>query len=365
MPLSLPLNPSLAHLPVYQPGRPIEEVARELNLPAADIIKLASNENPFGPSPKALAAMKEAVERVHLYPDGNVFYLKHKLAETLSVEPANLIFGNGSSEILELVGHALLAPDTEVVVSQYCFAVYPIVTHLFGARLVEVPAKQFGHDIPAMLAAITPKTRIIFVANPNNPTGTLAPPEHIARLVNEVPANVLLVMDEAYLEFLDRPVDLLPLVRRGDFPNLLLTRTFSKIYGLAGLRLGYGIGHPELIAALEKTRQPFNINLVSQAAALAALDDAGHVRLTRENNRAGLEHYTTAFRQMGLEFVPSHANFILVKVGDGKRVFGELQQRGVIVRPMAGYGLPGWIRISIGTAQENTRCLESLKAVLK
>lgn len=364
MSLPLPLHPALKSLPVYQPGRPIEEVARELGLPAADIIKLASNENPFGPSPLALAAMKGAIEKVHLYPDGNVFHLKQKLAQLLAVEPASLIFGNGSNEILELVGHALLEPGTEVVASQYCFAVYPIVAHLFGARLVTVPARDFGHDIPAMLNAITPRTRIVFVANPNNPTGTRASDADIVRLVNEVPSGVLLVMDEAYIEFLHKPVDLLPLVRRGDFPNLLLTRTFSKIYGLAGLRLGYGIGHPELIAALEKTRQPFNINLVSQAAALAALDDAPHVAKTRENNRAGLEFYELAFRKLGLKFVPSHANFILVRVGDGKRAFAELQKRGVIVRPMASYDLPEWVRISIGTPRENARCLEALQEVL-
>lgn len=364
MSYSLPLNPSLANLPVYQPGRPVEEVARELGLPAADIIKLASNENPFGPSPKAVAAMQEAVRKVHLYPDGNVFYLKQKLAARLEVQTPNLIFGNGSNEILELVGHVLMAPGAEVVVSQYCFAVYPIVTHLFGARLVEVPAKDFGHDIPAMLAAITPQTRVIFVANPNNPTGTLIPAAEISRLLREVPANVLIVMDEAYLEFLPDAQDLLPLIRSGAQTNLLLCRTFSKIYGLAGLRLGYGIGHPTLITAMEKARQPFNINLVSQSAALAALDDDEHVARTRANNQAGLKQYEEACRKLGLEFVPSAANFLLIKVGDGKRVFQELQQRGIITRPMAGYGLPGWIRISVGTETENQRCLKALAGVM-
>ncbi len=360
----LPLNPVLRNLPVYVPGRPIEEVARELGLPVDGVIKLASNENPFGPSPKALAAMQDAVRKVHLYPDGNVFYLKQKLSQQLDVEPSNLIFGNGSNEILELVGHALMEPGAEVVVSQYCFAVYPIVTHLFGAKLVEVPAREFGHDIPAMLRAITPKTRVLFVANPNNPTGTLAGNDDIAALLNEVPPHVLLVMDEAYIEFLRNPMELLPFIRRGDFPNLLLCRTFSKIYGLAGLRLGYGVGHPELVAALEKTRQPFNINLVSQAAALAALDDAEHVEKTRANNAAGLAFYETECRKLGLTFIPSHANFILIKVGDGRDVFQGLQSRGVITRPMAGYGLPEWLRISVGTQQENQRCVQALREVL-
>ncbi len=350
---------------MYQPGRPIEEVARELGLPAAGIIKVASNENPFGPSPLALAALQKALAGVNLYPDGNAFYLKHKLAAKLSVEPANLILGNGSNEIIEFAGHALLAPGADVVVSQYCFAVYPIVTALFGANLITVPAKNYGHDLPGMLKAITPHTRIVFVANPNNPTGTLAPREEVIQFVNDVPDDVLLVMDEAYLDFLDNPLDLSPLVRLGTRPNLMLMRTFSKIYGLAGLRIGYGIGNSEFIAALEKIRQPFNINLLAQTAALAALDDVEHIRKTRANNFAGLEFFKRAFRDLKLEYVPSFANFILVRVGDGQRVFEAMQKQGVIVRPMAGYQLPEWIRISIGTPQENERCLAALKAALK
>ena len=364
MALSVPLNPALATLPVYQPGRPIEEVARELGLPADDIIKLASNENPLGPSPKALAAMRDALRQVNLYPDGNAFYLKNRLARELSVQPVNLILGNGSNEILEFVGHACLGPGADVVVSQYCFAVYPIVTRLFGANLVVVPARDYGHDLPAMLKAISPATRIVFVANPNNPTGTLAPAADVLRLVNEIPDHVLLVMDEAYLDFLDKPVDLLPLIRSGGKPNLLLARTFSKIYGLAGLRLGYGIGQPELIAALEKIRQPFNINLVAQAGALAALDDREHLTLTRANNAQGLDLLQGAFRQMGLPYVPSAANFVLVRVGNGQRVFEDLQRQGVIARPMGGYQLPEWIRITVGTPEQNQRCLAALKKAL-
>lgn len=361
---SLPLNPCLEHLPVYQPGRPIDEVARELGLPAADIIKLASNENPLGPSPKALEAMRRTLPQLHLYPDGNAFYLKRRLAEVLEVQPANLTLGNGSNEVLELVGHALIAPDTEVVVSRYCFAVYPIVTHLCGGRLVEVPARNHGHDLPAMLAAITPRTRVVFVANPNNPTGTLAPAAEVMRLIQDAPPQVLVVIDEAYIEFLDAPLDLLPLIRSGAKPNLLLTRTFSKIHGIAGLRLGYGIGHPGFIAALESIRQPFNTNALAQAAALAALDDHEHIRRTRENNAAGLRFFQEAFRGLGLEFLPSAANFILVCVGEGGRVSNEMQKRGVIVRPMGGYRLPEWIRITVGTPAENQRCLKSLTEIL-
>ena len=244
-----------------------------------------------------------------------------------------------------------------MVVSQYCFAVYPIVTALFGANLITVPATHYGHDLPAMLRAITPRTRIVFVANPNNPTGTLAPREEVIRFVNDVPDDVLLVMDEAYIDFCDDPLDLVPLVRKGTKPNLILMRTFSKIYGLAGLRIGYGIGHPDFVAVLEKIRQPFNINLLAQTAAMAALDDAEHVRKTRLNNSAGLKFFEQAFRDLKLEFVPSAANFILVRVGKGQKVFEALQKQGVIVRPMGGYQLPEWIRITVGTPQENERCL--------
>ena len=364
MPSPLPLNPSLANLPVYQPGRPIEEVARELGMPASDIIKLASNENPLGPSPAALAAMERAIQSLHLYPDGNAFYLKNKLAEKLGIETTNLILGNGSNEIIEFIGHALMAPGTDVITSEYCFAVYPIVTRLFGANLVTVPAHGHSHDLPAMLRAITPNTRVVFVANPNNPTGTLADARDIMRLVDEVPPHILIAMDEAYIEFLDEPCDLLPLIRTGKVPNLLLMRTFSKIYGLAGLRLGYGIGHPDLVSTFEKIRQPFNINSLVQAGALAALDDSEHIARTRRNNSEGLKFFESAFRELKLQFTPSSANFILVHVGDGQKVFAELQKLGVIVRPMAGYKLPEWIRISIGSPAENSRCLAALRKVL-
>jgi histidinol-phosphate aminotransferase len=363
-PSALALNPALATLPVYQPGRPIEEVARELGLPAASIIKLASNENPLGPSPLAVEAMRNAAAQLHLYPDGNAFHLKRRLADSLGMEPEHLILGNGSNEIIEFIGHALMAPGTEVVVSEYGFAIYPIVTRMFGATLVTVPARELGHDLPAMLRAITPRTRVLFVANPNNPTGTLAPREEVVELLNAIPPHVLLVMDEAYIEFLDDPVDCLPLIRNGVMPNLLLMRTFSKILGLAGLRLGYGIGPPALVAAMEKIRQPFNINSIAQAGALAALEDHEHVRRTRRNNAAGRAAYEQAFVEMKRRFVPSHANFVLVHVGEGARVFQALQRSGIITRPMAGYGLPEWLRISIGTPEENTRCIAALREVL-
>ena len=362
------INPFLKNLPVYQPGRPIEEVARELNLPAASIIKVASNENPFGPSPLALAAMQKAAAVAHLYPDGNAFYLKQKLAAKHGLEPGNLILGNGSNEIIEFVAHALLDGNdgqADVVVSQFCFAIYPIVAKMFGANIITVPAKNYGHDLPAMLRAITPRTRIVFVANPNNPTGTLASREEVIQFVNDVPDDVLLVMDEAYIEFLNDAVDLIPLIRLGTRKNLVLMRTFSKIYGLAGLRVGYGIASTELVSAFEKIRQPFNINSLAQAAALAAMDDDEHVRKTRANNFAGLDFFARALRELKLEYVPSQANFILVRVGEGSKVFDAMQRHGVIVRPMGGYLLPEWIRVSVGTPAENERCLKALKEVLK
>jgi histidinol-phosphate aminotransferase len=365
MKLPFCLNPALETLPVYQPGRPIEEVARELGLPARRIIKMASNENPFGPSPAALAALKAAARHMHLYPDGNAYYLKQKLAAKLGVDTGNLILGNGSNDILEFLAHALLGPGAEVVMSQYCFVVYPLVTRLLGASPVIVPARDYGHDLPAMRRAITPRTKLIFVGNPNNPTGTLARPEEVRQLLDETPPQVVIAMDQAYIEFMEQPDDLVALIRRGEKPNLILLRTFSKIYGLAGLRLGYGIGHRDFMAALEKIRQPFNVNSMAQAAGLAALDDEAYMQKTRQNNFQGLKFFEEALRGMGVEYVPSSANFILLRVGDGRRVFSELQAAGIIVRPMEIYGLPEWLRISIGLPRENQRCLKALQKILR
>ena len=360
----LPFNPALEGLAVYQPGRPIEEVARELGLSADDIIKLASNENPLGPSPAALAAMEKTLKTLHLYPDGNAYYLKRVLAARLALDPRQVILGNGSNEIIEFIGHALLEPGAEVVVSQYCFLVYPIITQLFQGKLVTVPARNFGHDLEAMRRAITARTRVIFVASPNNPTGTVVPSKEIEEFIDAVPPEILVAIDEAYVEFLDQPADLLPRLRAGRQANLLLMRTFSKIYGLAGLRLGYGLGHADLIAALEKVRQPFNTNALVQAGAIAALGDTEHIQRTRQNNAAGLRFYEEGFRRLKLEWVPSSANFILVRVGEGSRICAALQEQGVIVRPMGAYALPEWIRISIGTPAENQRCLAVLQRVL-
>ena len=364
MSIPSPVNRSLNDIPVYQPGRPIEEVARELGLPASSIIKLASNENPLGPSPKAMAAMRDVIANLHLYPDGNAFYLKQALAKKLGVQTSNLILGNGSNEIIEFVGHAYMATGVDVVVSQYCFAVYPLVTRLFGANLITVRAQNYGHDLSAMLKAITPNTRVVFVANPNNPTGTLASKEALRQFVDAIPEHVLLALDEAYIEFLDDPADFVADIREGKRQNVVIMRTFSKIFGLAGLRLGYGIAHPDLIAAFEKIRQPFNINAIAQAGALAALADDEHTGKTRANNSSGLRFFEHACHELKVEIIPSAANFLLLKVGEGQRVFEALQREGVITRPMGGYQLPEWIRISIGSSGENQRCLAALKKVL-
>lgn len=359
-----PVNPGLATLPVYVPGKPIEDVARELGLAEREIIKLASNENPLGPSPAALAAMEHVLAHINLYPDGNAFHLRLRLAAKLGVTPAHLLLGNGSNEIIEFVGHGYMAPGVDVVASQYCFLVYPLVTKLFGANLISVPARNFAHDLGAMRRAITPRTRVVFVANPNNPTGTRLANDDLLAFAQDLPREVLLVLDEAYVEFLDSPPDFLTLIRGGELANVLVLRTFSKIFGLAGLRIGYGVGHPELVAALEKVRQPFNLNSIAQAGALAALDDARHLADTRANNATGQQFFAAAFQAMRLEFIPSSANFVLVKVGQGAAVYEAMQRRGVIVRPMGAYQLDDWVRITIGTPAENQRCLEALKQVL-
>jgi histidinol-phosphate aminotransferase len=354
------LNSCLASLPTYQPGRPIEEVAREIGIAPGNIIKLASNENPLGPSPLAIKAMTEAIHEVHLYPDGNAFYLKQKLSGMLDVRPDRLILGNGSNEIIEFITHAFVRPGTEVVCSQYCFAIYPILTLMMGGSVVEVPAKGLAHDLEAMAAAVTSKTAAVFVANPNNPTGTLASPEEIEKFIESIPPDVPVIIDEAYVEYLEEPADLLRHIRSGTHPNLILMRTFSKIYGLAGLRIGYGMADPEIIAALERIRQPFNVNLVAQKAALAALDDHDYLDKSRSINAEGLHQLAQGLADLDIPFEKSYCNFILARLGDASQAFVELQKSGIITRPMAGYKLPEWLRISVGTPEQNARCLEAL-----
>ena len=373
------MNEWISSVPVYEPGKPIEEVARELGFDdAADIIKVASNENELGPSPKALEAMAAAASEMHRYPDGGGFYLKEKLATKLDVKPENIMLGNGSNELIEFLGHVYLQPGANLVMSECAFVVYRLVAALFNAEAVSVPMKNFTHDLDAMLAAITPETRMVVVCNPNNPTGTINTPEEIEAFLEKLPDHVLAVFDEAYFELVpdNAKADLLKHVRAGR-KNIIVLRTFSKAYGLAGLRIGYGIAHAELIATLNHVRQPFNANAMAQAAALAALDDDDHIAQTREMVFQGLELFSTELPRIlsrrsgaeadgknGLEFVPSFANFILIKTGNGREVFSELQKRKVIVRPMNGYGLPEWIRITIGTPAQNEAVLAALKEIL-
>lgn len=349
-------------LVAYEPGKPVEELAREMGLQPSDIIKLASNENPLGPSPRALAAMREALDRAHFYPDGGGWALRGAIAEMHGLERENVILGNGSNEIIEFIGHAFLSPGDEVVVSRHAFAVYRLMAQLFGARTVEVDDPDFRHDLPAMAAAITPQTRQVFIANPNNPTGTMVGNEEIRSYMESVPDTVLTVFDEAYHEFLDEPPDTLRYLREGR--NVVIMRTFSKIQGLAGLRIGYGLAPKPLAETLQKTRQPFNANAVAQAGALASLHDTEHIRKTRELTREGRNYLQSSFEEMGIPFVPSSANFVLADVGDGDAIFGELLKRGIIVRAMRSYQLPAYIRVSVGTMEENRRFVEALREVM-
>ncbi|MEI6032909.1 MAG: histidinol-phosphate transaminase [Verrucomicrobiae bacterium] len=345
----------------YEPGKPVEELAREMGLDPAQIVKLASNENPLGPSPMALAAMRETLERAHFYPDGGGWALRSAIADKLGITRENVILGNGSNEIIEFIGHAFLRPGDEVVTAKHAFAVYSLMTQLFGAKTVEVPDPGYTHDLEGMLAAITPKTRQLFIANPNNPTGTVVGQDALDRFMARVPDHVLVIFDEAYHEFLDSPPDVIRHVRDGR--NVVVMRTFSKIQGLANLRIGYGLAPEKVAAVLQKTRQPFNANGIAQAGALAGLADTDHMRRTRELTHEGRNYFQSEFSGMGLEFVPSVANFVLVRVGDGDAVFRALLGRGIIVRAMRGYKLPGWIRVSIGTMDQNRRFISELKAL--
>ena len=352
-------NPQLRELVAYEPGKPVEDLARELGIPSGEIIKLASNENPLGPSPKARQAMIETIERAHFYPDGGGYYLREAIAEHVGLAMANVILGNGSNEIIEFLGHAYLQPGDEVVVARHSFAVYRLMAQLFGAKVVDVADPDFVADLGAMLAAITPKTKAVFIANPNNPTGTMVFQAEIDRFMERVPEHVMVVFDEAYYEFLDEAPDVIKYVRAGR--NVVVLRTFSKIQGLANLRIGYGLAAPEIIEVLQKARQPFNANGIAQAGAMAGLRDKVHMDATRRVTHEGRDFLQSEFLEMGLEFVPSHANFVLVRVGDGKKVFDALLRRGLIVRAMGSYGLPEWIRVSVGTMPQNKVFIAALR----
>lgn len=348
--------------PVYEPGKPIDEVARELGLDPAGILKLASNENPFGPSPKGAKAAAAALAEGHLYPDGGAFRLRGLLSERLGMAPGEIVTGNGSNEILELLGHVFLGPGDEAVMGAPAFIVYKLVTLLFGAKPVEVPLKNHCHSLDDLAAAVTDRTRLVFLPSPNNPTGTANTEAEILAFARGLPEHTVFVYDEAYAEYVESPPDLRPLIREGR--HVICLRTFSKIYGLAGLRIGYGYCSAEMAALLNRVRQPFNVNAIAQTAATAALDDVDYVLTCREANREGLRFLAEGFAKLGLETVPSEANFLLVKVGDGAGVFRNLQERGVIVRPVGPYGLPEYVRATVGRPEENRRLLDEMEGLL-
>ena len=349
----------------YQPGKPIDELARELGLNPDRIIKLASNENPLGPSPKALAALRKALAELCRYPDGNGFDLKQALSERYGVMPSQITLGNGSNDVLEVITRCFADQSSEVVFSQYAFAVYPLVTQAIGATGVSVPARDYGHDLNAMAEAVTDRTKLVFVANPNNPTGTVHGAEAIEAFLDRIPERVLVVLDEAYCEYLQGEgyVDGLTLLER--YPNLIVTRTFSKAWGLASLRVGYSVSSPEIANVLNRVRQPFNVDTLALAAATAVLDDEHYLQRAREVNAEGMMQLETAFQEMGLDYIPSAGNFIALDVGERAADINRLLlEQGVIVRPIAGYGMPGHLRVSIGLPEENDRFIESLARAL-
>ena len=348
----------------YQPGKPISELAREMGIAEASIVKLASNENPLGMSTQAREAAVAAIADVARYPDGGAYALKAALCRKFGVRSEQLIVGNGSNDILELVAQAFLAPGLSAIYSRHAFAVYPLATNARGARGIEVAAKNFGHDLDAMLAAIEAQTRVIFIANPNNPTGTFLPGSALEAFLSRVPRHVLVVLDEAYTEYLapEQRYDSIAWLDR--FPNLLVSRTFSKAYGLAGLRVGYGIAHPEVADLMNRVRQPFNVSSVGLAAAEAALADEEFIARSAEINRRGMAQLTAAFVELGLEWIPSAGNFVTFKVGDAVGINQALLRQGVIVRPIAAYGMPHWLRVSIGLPEENARFIAALKQAL-
>jgi len=344
----------------YQPGKPISDVARELGMQEADIVKLASNENPLGASPKAMAAVQAALGDLAMYPDGGGFTLKAAISKKYSVQPEQIILGNGSNDILELAARTFMKAGDSAVYSQHAFAVYPLATQAVGATGIEVPAKDFGNDLSAMLLSIRPDTKMVFLANPNNPTGTFAPGAELQAFLKLVPARVLVVLDEAYGEYLnDADVyDSVPWL--ADFPNVIISHTLSKAYGLAGLRIGFGLSHPQLIDLMNRVRQPFNVNHLAMVAAVAALGDDEFIRESRRVNDAGLSLLKAEFAKRNLPTIPAFGNFITFKIDNAKRVFESLLKQGVIVRPIAGYGLPDYLRVTIGTEAQNRRFLAAL-----
>lgn len=346
----------------YQPGKPITELAREMGIPVDSIVKLASNENPLGMSPKAREAVEKAISGVERYPDQ--FDLIAKVAGRAGVAQSQVVLGNGSNDVLDLIARVFLAPGRSAVFAQHAFAVYPLATLSTGAELIATPAKNYGHDLAAMRAAIRPDTRIVWIANPNNPTGNFLPYADVRAFLESVPKEVIVVLDEAYNEYIPpaERVDTAGWLK--EFPNLVICRTFSKIYGLAGLRVGYALASLEVADLMNRVRQPFNVNNLALAGALAALDDHEFLNASYELNRNGMAQIVAALERLKLEYIPSYGNFVTFRAGDGAAVNQKLLKQGVIVRPIGGYGLPEWLRVTIGTERENTRFIEALEKAL-
>ena len=364
--MNKPLAPDyIRTIAPYQGGKPIAELAREMGLNEADIIKLASNENPLGVSPKAQMAIDEAVHAIARYPDGNSFALRVAVSEKFGIAQNQIVFGNGSNDILELAARAFLYKGCEAIYSQHAFAVYPLVTQAVGATGVVVPAKNYAHDLDGFLAAITPRTKLIFIANPNNPTGTLINKDALHAFIHAVPRHILIVLDEAYDEYLSAQNKSEAINWLVEFDHLIISRTFSKAYGLAGLRIGFGLMHADLADMLNRVRQPFNVNSIAQAAAVASLADEDFVARSYALNQAGMAQLTQGLSKLGLEYIVSYANFVSFKVANATQVDQLLLQNGVIVRPIANYEMPEYLRVSIGLFSENTRFLEILERILK
>lgn len=346
----------------YQPGKPITELAREMGIPVDRIVKLASNENPLGMSPKAKVAVENAIAGIERYPDQ--FDLIARLAVRCAVAQNQVVLGNGSNDVLDLIARVFLAPGRSAVFAQHAFAVYPLATLSTGAELIAVPAKNYGHDLDAMRLAIRPDTRIVWIANPNNPTGNFLPYAEVRAFLESVPKDVVVVLDEAYNEYIPASERIDTTVWLKEFPNLLICRTFSKIYGLAGLRVGYGVASAEIADLMNRVRQPFNVNNLAIAGALAALDDDAFLNASCELNRRGMAQIVAALEKQGLEYIPSYGNFVTFRAGDAATVNQKLLKQGVIIRPIAGYGLPEWLRVTIGTEAENARFIEALAKAL-
>lgn len=357
-------NESIRHLAPYQPGKPINEVQRELGL--TDVIKLASNENPLGPSPKALAAIKQHLNELALYPDATGHELKQALAAQWQLQPQQFTLTAGSEALFVLIGQAFVKSGQDVIISQYGFATFAIATRIFQGNIITVPAKNWGHDLDATLAAITPSTRLIFLANPNNPTAAWHDHQTLVNFLERLPQNIIVVLDEAYAEFMTDEPDY-PNSKKllQQFPNIIITRTFSKLHGLAGLRIGYAVSHPDAADMLNRVKLPFNVTSIAMVAAIAALDDQAHIEATLALNREGLQYYKDELTQMQISFLPPAGNFITIDIkANGVDMYQALLQQGIIVRPLAGYGLPQFLRVSVGTMPENRRFINSLRKLL-